>query len=146
MQVILTLDDENGMMFNHRRQSRDRIMLKRLVALTEGRRLFMSPYTAGLFPAGLPTGAVATSNFLAQADTEDICFVEDASLLPIRNAITVLYVFRWNRLYPADRRLDIDLSGWQKEVVDEFPGSSHDTITLERYRPPHTERRQRNDP
>lgn len=136
MQVILTLDDENGMMFNHRRQSRDRVMLKRLIELTKGKRLYMSPYTAGLFPDGLPTGAVATPNFLAQADTEDICFVEDSSLLPIRNAITVLYVFRWNRLYPADRRLDIDLSGWQKEVVDEFPGSSHDTITLERYLPP----------
>lgn len=34
MYCILTLDNENGMMFNHRRQSRDRIMLEHLVRLS----------------------------------------------------------------------------------------------------------------
>ncbi|UKI13019.1 MAG: hypothetical protein L6V84_01500 [Oscillospiraceae bacterium] len=69
MYSILTLDNENGMMFNHRRQSRDRIMLEHLVrlarSLTAGGtgRLLMAPYTAGLFPDGLPESAVAAADF-----------------------------------------------------------------------------------
>ena len=131
MYCILTLDNENGMMFNHRRQSRDRVMLEHLVrlsrSLTAGGtgRLLMAPYTAGLFPDGLPEGG-------------DVCFVEDAPLAPHRARITCLYVFRWNRDYPADRRLDLDLSGWERTEQEEFPGSSHDKITLERYLPPAT--------
>ena len=68
----------------------------------------------------------------------DVCFVEDAPLAPHRARITCLYVFRWNRDYPADRRLDLDLSGWERTEQEEFPGSSHDKITLERYLPPAT--------
>lgn len=137
MQVILTLDDQNGMMFNHRRQSRDRVMLARLVSLAEGRRLFVSPYTAGLFPDGLPAGVVSVPDPLAAAGPEELCFVEDGALAPWVARVSGLYVFRWNRVYPADRRLDIDLSGWRQELLEEFPGSSHDKITLERYAPPH---------
>lgn len=144
MYCILTLDNENGMMFNHRRQSRDRIMLERLVrlarSLTAGGtgRLLMAPYTAGLFPDGLPEGAVAAVDFLDRAEAGDVCFVEDTPLAPHRARITCLYVFRWNRDYPADRRLDLDLSGWERTEQEEFPGSSHDKITLERYLPPAT--------
>lgn len=98
----------------------------------------MAPYTAGLFPDGLPEGAVAAADFLDRAGAGDVCFVEDAPLAPHRARITCLYVFRWNRDYPADRRLDLDLSGWERTEQEEFPGSSHDKITLERYLPPAT--------
>ncbi len=144
MYVILTLDNADGMMFNSRRQSRDRVMLAHLVGLS-GRltaggtgQLRMSPYTAGLFPGGLPDGAAAAADFLDRAGAGDVCFVEDAPLAPYRARIACLYVFRWNRDYPADRRLDLDLSGWERTVQEEFPGSSHDRITLERYLPPAT--------
>ena len=98
----------------------------------------MAPYTAGLFPDGLPEGTVAAADFLDRAGAGDVCFVEDAPLAPHRARITCLYVFRWNRDYPADRRLDLDLSGWERTEQEEFPGSSHDKITLERYLPPAT--------
>ena len=146
MRVILTLDDQNGMMFNHRRQSRDRVLLERLVDLA-GRlirggdgRLLMSPYTAGLFPDGVPAGTVSADDFLSRAGNADVCFVEDASLLPYQSLIPQLFVFRWNRDYPSDRRLDLDLSGWSRTVEDEFPGFSHKVITLEQYVPPAAEK------
>ena len=144
MTIFICLDDADGLAFNHRRQSRDRIMLEHLVrlarSLTAGGtgRLLMAPYTAGLFPDGLPDGAVAAVDFLDRAEAGDVCFVEDAPLAPHRARITCLYVFRWNRDYPADRRLDLDLSGWERTEQEEFPGSSHDKITLERYLPPAT--------
>ncbi len=142
MYVILTLDNAGGMMFNHRRQSRDRVLLRHMLALAEsltsgGRgRLLMSPYTAGLFPGGLPEFSASSDDFLAKAAEGDVCFVEDAALAPYADRIRGLYAFRWNRDYPADRRLDIDLSDWDLSVAEEFPGSSHDRITLERYLPP----------
>ena len=146
MYVILTLDNQNGMMFNHRRQSRDRVLSERLVELagklTRGKagRLLMSCYTAGLFPDGVPEGAVSADNFLDQAGSGDVCFVEDAALLPYQPLISQLFVFRWNRDYPSDRRLDLNLSEWVRTVEDEFCGFSHKTITLERYVPPVTEK------
>ena len=133
LHIILTLDDGNGMMFNHRRQSRDRVLLARLVDLVGPSRLLMSPYTAGLFSGGLPAGAEAEEDFLQRAGDEDFCFVEDAALSPLSEKIGTVYVFRWNRVYPADWRLDLDLSGRHMTVEDEFPGSSHEKITLERY-------------
>lgn len=32
MTLILCLDDENGMMFNHRRQSRDRVLISEMLS------------------------------------------------------------------------------------------------------------------
>lgn len=95
----------------------------------------MSTYTAGLFQDDMPTGAVAIDDFLDRAGNGDVCFVEDAELLPYQSQISQLFVFRWNREYPSDRRLDIDLSGWNRTVEDEFPGFSHKIITLEQYSP-----------
>lgn len=136
MRIILTLDDRGGMMFNHRRQSRDRVLLEHLLQLTEGRKLYMSPYTAALFAGDLPRRAVVVSDPPEAAGSGDDCFIEDAALAPHQDRISALFVYRWNRDYPADRWLDIDLSEWSRQVIDEFPGSSHDRITLEQYTPP----------
>ena len=48
MKVIITLDDKNGMMFNNRRQSRDRAVTEHILALAEGKTLWVSPYTQKL--------------------------------------------------------------------------------------------------
>lgn len=136
MRIILTLDDRNGMTFNHRRQSRDRVQLAHLLRLTDGHALYMTPYTATLFAGDLPSHAVVVPNPPESAGAEDDCFIEDVATAPYRSRISALLIYRWNRDYPADRHLDIDLSGWAKTVIDEFPGSSHDRITLEQYTPP----------
>ena len=49
MKVILCLDETKGMMFNKRRQSRDRIILERIVRHCEGKRLWMNTYSGKLF-------------------------------------------------------------------------------------------------
>ncbi len=148
MNLIVTLDDEGGMMFNHRRQSRDRVLCARLLALVGSSRLFMNRYTAGLFTGGrscvevasgespgatLPAGVMVADDFLSLAGKGDFCFVEDAPLNGIDDRVETVYIFRWNRVYPSDQRLPFDLSSWRMTVVDEFSGSSHEKITLERY-------------
>ena len=49
--------------------------------------------------------------------------------------IRTLTVYRWNRRYPADVFLDVDLSGWRRVSCWEFPGHSHERISKEVYCP-----------
>lgn len=39
MKLIVCMDDKNGMAFNHRRQSRDRVLAERIMELTENAKL-----------------------------------------------------------------------------------------------------------
>ena len=47
--------------------------------------------------------------------------------------ISQLIVYKWNRKYPADFRLDLDLSQWNLKEQIEFVGNSHEKITREIY-------------
>ncbi len=120
-------------MFNHRRQSRDRVMLAKLLELVGENRLWVRQYTAGLFGDSLPENIMVSEDFLGYAEKNDFCFVEDDALAPVADRIETVYVFRWNRVYPFDRRLDLNLTHWNFRLMDGFTGSSHDRITLERY-------------
>ena len=71
---------------------------------------------------------------LAAAGREDVCFVENLPLAPWAAAIERLTVYRWNRVYPADMRLDLALDrGWHLVAASDFPGFSHEKITKEIY-------------
>ena len=54
MIAIVCLDDENGMLFNGRRQSRDRVVTERIALLAAGKKLWMNEYSAGLFAGMKP--------------------------------------------------------------------------------------------
>ncbi len=51
MIVMVCLDDRNGMMFNHRRQSQDRVLRGEMLAQAGDRPLLVTPYTARQFSA-----------------------------------------------------------------------------------------------
>lgn len=133
MNVIVCLDDKNGMMFNGRRQSRDRLLCQRVQRMTAGGVLRMGPYSAPLFPAEETPQAVVSADFLAQAGAGEYCFVEDVPLAPWAEKVERLIVLRWNRVYPADLRLDLPLASWRRTQTEDFPGSSHEKITMEVY-------------
>ena len=44
-----------------------------------------------------------------------------------------IYLYRWNRDYPAEVYFPVDLSVWKCMETKEFAGSSHEKITRERY-------------
>lgn len=131
MEVVVCLDDRGGMCFNHRRQSHDREVVKDVLALAENHPLWMDDASALLF-AGAENVHVA-EDFLAMAPQGALCFVEDRALTPYVDRIERLYVYRWNRLYPADRYFDLRLEEWQLIETTEFPGYSHERITREAY-------------
>ena len=127
MTLIVCVDDRLGMMFNHRRQSRDREVIRRILDITKGHTLWVSPYSAPLFEGAARTDA----QYAQQAGKDDFCFVEDGDL-PLEHADRVI-LYRWNRTYPADRRFPADPTalGFHPTHTEEFVGFSHETITEE---------------
>ena len=49
MIVIVCLDDKKGMMFNHRRQSRDQAVTDRIQKICAGKKLWMNAYSDKLY-------------------------------------------------------------------------------------------------
>lgn len=136
MIVMMCVDDNGGTMFNGRRQSRDRVLREEVLARTQGRRLWMNASSAALFAPEEEEQIAVAEDFLDRALPGEFCFAEGAALAPSEERIEELILFRWNRVYPADRFFDLPLEerGWRLTGTREFPGSSHERITEEVYR------------
>ena len=130
MQVIITVENRNGMLFNHRRVSRDQKVSERILAYCKEKKLWMNAYSAKLFENN-PQIRVSET-FLEQKDA--ICFVEDQDVTPYLPEIDTIILFHWNRDYPADFFFTVDLSEWNRIHQEEFAGKSHDKITMEVYK------------
>lgn len=130
MIAAVCIDDRNGLLFNRRRLSRDRAQQEDLLALCGGEPLWLAPYSAPLFDWA-PERVRIDEAFLEQAAPGDVCFVEDRQ--PPAEKLEGLILYRWNRAYPSDVQLELDLSRFILTERTEFPGTSHETITRERY-------------
>ena len=134
MRVVICVDEKGGIVFNNRRQSRDRILIEDLRKTVGSECLVVSPYTAKLFEEHWP-GLKICDNPLVHAGDQDFCFVELVGISEYKNKISELTIYNWNRHYPADKVLDLrpeDIGLTLKESYD-FVGSSHDKITKEIY-------------
>ena len=135
MKLIVCIDEKKGMMFNHRRQSQDRVLRDDIRKECQGSILRMNAYLAGLFEKDADVETTvqifSSEDFLAQASEDDCCFVEDQDVsLWLEQADTVI-LYQWNRHYPADLYFTAELSEdtWQMERQEDFAGSSHEKIT-----------------
>lgn len=132
MKLIAIIDDNYGMMFNNRRQSKDSVLIDRIIEISKGHKLWVSMYTKSLFPHN--DNIVLSQNF-GQADKEDYCFIEDDNVSDVQEHIDMIYLYKWNREYPSDTTFPEKLlNEFTLESSDEFEGSSHDKITEEIYR------------
>lgn len=132
MIVILCLDDKNGMMFNNRRQSKDKVVVQDILKLVDGKKLFINSYSESLFQ-DLESNLIIDDNFLNNATKEDYCFVEDNNLKDFLEKIEKIIVYKWNRIYPSDLKLEIPIQDWNLIDSFEFAGNSHNKITREVY-------------
>lgn len=132
MHLIVCLDERDGMLFNNRRQSRDRMLRQWLQALVGEGRLWMNGYSARQFEE--TAGITVDEDFLEKADGCAYCFVENADITPFAGRVSDITVYRWNTVYPADTRFPWALFPTRQLVHStEFAGSSHDVITEEVY-------------
>lgn len=132
MIVILCLDDKNGMMFNNRRQGRDKSVIQDILKLINGKQLFVNSYSKSLFQ-DFDIDIISDNNFLNNVGKGDYCFVEDNNLQEFSDKIEKIIVYRWNRVYPSDLKLEIPIQNWNLADSFEFSGNSHDKITREVY-------------
>ena len=107
MKVIVCCENSNGMLFNNRRVSQDRVVLERIVDLTKSNKLWMDNYSYSLFEKLNALNISLAENPLAEAADSEYCFI--------------------------DKELDVDLSEWKLNYSEEFSGNSHEKITMEVY-------------
>ena len=127
MKLIVCLDDNNGMMFNKRRQSRDRVLIENALELCKGEKIYINEYSAKLFPEN----TVEMFENIEQIGNS-FCFAEDFNVN--EEHVDEIIVYKWNRVYPADTYFNIDLKNWNLIESVDFEGSSHEKITREIYR------------
>ena len=134
MKIIVCVDNQNGMMFNHRRQSQDRVLRKRILELTGGKKLWMNGNMPKEQEQSGQSGQIqADETFLEKAGPGEYCFVEDKDVVPYESRIEEVILCHWNRDYPADMYFKMDLGSWKLAETQEYAGSSHEKITEERY-------------
>lgn len=150
MNVIICVDDNNGMMFNNRRQSKDSAVRQHIIADADGTAIWLNSYSAAQFKDTAFSDTklnVSKFNaiqkpllcideeFLDKVGEKEFAFVENLPIKKYENKIHQLILYKWNRKYPADFYFDIDIAddSWQLASVEEFSGSSHDKISKEVY-------------
>ena len=132
MKVIVCLDDCLGMMFNSRRQSRDRAVIADVLKMTEREGLYIGQCSEKLF-CEYDGKYTVSDSMLDIAQRGEFCFVESERLSGYVDSIEEIIIYRWNRRYPADLYFDIDLEsqGFSLAKREEFEGYSHEKITKE---------------
>ena len=130
MNFIVCVDQNNGMMFNGRRQSRDRNVINDILQYIGNAKLWLNEYSSKLF-APTDGNICIDDQFLQKAKESDFCFIENQSLKDVDVSKVILY--RWDKGYPADLFLDMDLNSYILSETLEFQGYSHDKITREVY-------------
>ena len=125
MILVVTLDNKNGMLFNKRRQSRDKVLIEDLKVRVGNNRLLISSYSEELFDEK----AIVCENPMEVARQGDYVFVETDNIKPYANKIEKVWIYKWNRDYPGDVFFPLNIIN--SNVICEFTGSSHEKITLE---------------
>ena len=134
MKLMVCLDDRGGMLFNRRRQSKDKAVRADILSLTADSKLWMNGYSAGQFSPE-QSNIIVDEEFLEKAGEQDYCFAENVDISAYAEKVSRVIVYRWNREYPADVRFPAELfcHRWKKVCQDDFPGNSHECITREVY-------------
>ena len=129
MKLIVCLDERKGMMFNNRRQSRDRVLIDNMIEMIGDDKLYIAPYSESLFE-NKEIKLKVKKNPLKAAD-ENWCFIENLPVAEYKDEIETVVIYHWNRHYPGDFFFDLELDSYSLESSEELVGSSHEKITKE---------------
>ena len=134
MVICVAVDDNMGMTFNKRRQSKDCVLREKLMELVGDGKLWINTYTSNQFDLLPAKNIIVDDDLLNKAGKCDLCFIENLSAINYIDKIEKIYLFKWNRIYPADFYFDIPLNeGWKLISKLDFEGNSHKNITQEEW-------------
>ena len=137
MKIIYVLDKNNGVLFNHRRQSKDTSLIENIVSKVkqENGTLYVSDYSRELFE-GTDVSIQSLAEFnLSVSKENDFVFVEneDIQLDDFKGEVDYYY-YKWPSVYPSDKKLELTLNDVEVVQKEQFKGNSHDEIYLEIWR------------
>ena len=129
MNLISCVDDSLGLRFNHRRQSRDKVLARHILSRTGG-ELWLHPDSEKLF-AECPDAVLHCIFSPEETPDGGWCFWESPVSPALRPEKILLY--HWNRAYPADEFFVYPggQDRWEGPESTDFPGFSHPKITEE---------------
>lgn len=132
MVLAVCVDDSNGLMFNNRRLSSDKAVVRDILQIAETKTITVSPYSAPLFQGFEDLIAVKEEHLSSKGD---FCFAEFGDFLKIIDSVDMLIVYKWNRRYPSDAKFPLDAfkARFTLKSTTEFEGVSHSCITREVY-------------
>lgn len=98
MYWIFCIDDQDGLQFNNRRQSRDVAVVSDIICMAGGKRIWMSSYSAELFK-GLTDTSIIAEYPEDNAYQEEYCFLERMPEVFDCDSIQGVVLYRWNRMF-----------------------------------------------
>ncbi len=133
MILIVCVDDNYGMAFLNRRQSRDKRQREHLCRRLKGKTLWMTPYSAPLFDTLSEDLTLKTaSDPFSQAKEGEYIFCEREELSEIAQDAEEIWIYHWNRSYPDTLLFPVSALKNRTQIDSgEFTGTSHDRITFE---------------
>ena len=132
MKLIVCIDLENGMLFNNRRQSKDKILIEHIYKLIGNKKIWISDFSRDLFEEDKYN--LFEIECFEKIKENDYVFIENISPKILEDRINEIIIFNWNRKYPADLYFDISLENWKLEYEIEIEGFSHEKITQKIYK------------
>ena len=131
MHLIVCIEEKGGLSFCGKRLSFDRELTEHIIKLCSGAKLWMNRYSAKLFPE---EKIIVDEAFLENAGEGDYCFLENGPIPEEFRNFETIVVYAWNRRYPYTVKFPLEMLEGRK-VVDaaEFPGYSHEKITMQRF-------------
>ena len=116
MIAMVCLDENNGMFFNERRQSKDRYVIRDIVHMVENNTLYINEYSKELFK-NTPANIQISEDYFNQVSDNEYCFIENQIVDILKAKKVVVYRLRQYKLVSTL----------------EFQGYSHDKIVKEVY-------------
>ena len=127
LKIAICVDNSGGMMFAGKRQSRDSSLIRELCDTTDG-YIYITDFSEFLFKEHKNKIRIVDNPFSDAPDGATV-FIENLDIFPYENLIGEILLYKWNEIYPIDKRIDISLSDYRIVAKKEFVGSSHEKIT-----------------
>lgn len=128
MTYFTVVSNDYGVGIFGKRQSSDKNLLMDIINHAKNEKIYVSEYTYKIF----------LKNNLEQNITrekkEKYIFLEIETLKDKEEEIEELIIYSWNRDYPSDKFLEINLEKYNLEKETEFKGNSHEKITKKIFR------------
>jgi len=130
--LVVCRENGHGIMFNHRRVSRDEAVLSDVRKIAPTRNLYCSEYSFRYWARGRNHPSLVITR-QPDPSSEGVFVLEDSAMTPDElKTFRRIIVYEWNRDYPSDVKFEVP-NDYALVNESEFIGNSHEKITRRVY-------------